>query len=76
MIFLNVFEQSSFGALRQAKNGDWIMEGLTWGTKAPDFSKNNSDSCCFTEKFTMQATGDATLYVISASRTVKTVLTV
>ena len=57
---LKRFEQSSFGSLRQAKNGDWIIEGLTWGTKAPDFSNDNSDACCFTEKFTMQATGTAT----------------
>ena len=57
---LKRFEQSSFGSLRQAKNGDWIVEGLTWGTKAPDFSNENSDACCFTEKFTMQATGTAT----------------
>ena len=57
---LKRFEQSSLGSLRQAKNGDWIIEGLTWGTKAPDFSNDNSDACCFTEKFTMQATGTAT----------------
>ena len=57
---LKRFEQSSFGSLRQAKNGDWIVEGLTWGTKAPDFANDNSDACCFTEKFTMQATGTAT----------------
>ena len=57
---LKRFEQSSFGSLRQAKNGDWIVEGLTWGTKAPDFSDENSEACCFTEKFTMQATGTAT----------------
>ena len=57
---LKRFEQSSFGSLRQAKNGDWIIEGLTWGTKAPDFANDNSDACCFTEKFTMQATGTAT----------------
>ena len=54
------FEQGRLGTLRQAKNGDWIMESLTWGTKAPDFTKDNSDACCFTEKFTMEATGDAT----------------
>lgn len=30
---LKRFEQSSFGALRQAKNGDWIMEGITWELK-------------------------------------------
>lgn len=54
------FEQGRLGSLRKAKNGDWIMESLTWGTKAPDFSKDNSDACCFTEKFTMEATGDAT----------------
>lgn len=47
---LKRFEQSSFGALRQAKNGDWIIEGITWGTKAPDFANDNSDACCFTEK--------------------------
>ena len=29
---LKRFEQSSFGSLRQAKNGDWIIEGRTWGT--------------------------------------------
>ena len=57
---LKRFEQSSFGSLRQAKNGDWIVEGLTWGTKAPDFANENSEACCFTEKFTMQATGTAT----------------
>ena len=57
---LKRFEQSSFGSLRQAKNGAWIIEGLTWGTKAPDFSNDNSEACCFTEKFTMQATGTAT----------------
>ena len=57
---LKRFEQSSFGALRQAKNGDWIMEGLTWGTVAPDMASADSDDCCFTEKFTFQVTGDAT----------------
>lgn len=53
------FEQSSLGTLRQAPNGDWIMEGITWGTVAPDWSTDDN-SCCFTEKFTMRATGDAT----------------
>lgn len=57
---LKRFEQANLGTLRRAKNGDWIMESLTWGTEAPDFSGDTGDSCCFTEKFTMKATGDAT----------------
>lgn len=56
---LKRFEQSSLGTLRQAANGDWIMEGITWGTVEPDWSTDDN-SCCFTEKFTMRATGDAT----------------
>lgn len=56
---LKRFDQASLGTLRQAKNGDWIMEGITWGTVSPDWSTDDN-SCCFTEKFTMRATGDAT----------------
>lgn len=57
---LKRFDNSTMGTLRKADNGDWIIESITWGTKAPDFANDNSDSCCFTEKFTMTATGDAT----------------
>lgn len=56
---LKRFDQASLGTLRQAKNGDWIMEGISWGTKPPTWDTDD-DSCCFTEKFTMTATGDAT----------------
>src|SRR5574344_1821643 len=57
---LKRIDNASLGELRQAKNGDWVFEGITWGTVAPDFSSADSESCCFTEKFTMTATGDAT----------------
>lgn len=57
---LKRIDNSSFGLLKQAQNGDYIIETLTWGTVAPDFSKDNADACCFTEKFTLTATGEAT----------------
>ena len=57
---LKRIDNASLGELRQAKNGDWVFEGITWGTVAPDFSSADSESCCFTEKFTMTATCDAT----------------
>lgn len=59
---LKRIDQASLGNIRQAKNGDWIIESITWGTVAPDFANDNSDSCCFTEKFSMTATGDAEVF--------------
>lgn len=56
---LKRFDNANLGTLRKMNNGDWVMEGITWGTKAPDWSTDDN-SCCFTEKFTMQVTGDAT----------------
>lgn len=56
---LKRFEQQGLGTLRQAKNGDWIVESVSWGTTPPKWDTDDN-SCCFTEKFGIKVTGDAT----------------